>query len=513
MHTTFKPAFGGANLLPCPARHAHTASLRFTCQGREWRDGAWADYIFTEPSRLALLALPVSRPLFVLLVEAMGTARLLVVLEALERGAGREPSKDPAVRPELDVEQRLSLRSTAPLVSRRRYLQYTVAVLRARLFGASVPHGASSSVRPRGAAASSGGSKGQHVVLEMASLAPGRRHHRHKQEEEEEQPLASSRRRSGGWGQVQVQVDSSAPLLPIPMSRSGALQRLGGVTFFSVVNDELVCRDAPIPQEVLFLNAKRDQGDAVSATVLRLTPDASSPSALRFDHAQWAKHMAQLKPIGFNCLAVPSPQEPGAQGSAAAHDVGPRPGQAAEPALVAHALEGRRGRALHGVGAEIGFSDADAAAFREVSQVHVFSPQLAQAAVDVRAQTLEERRGCGGLQPHLTAVVLEDGRQPGGMMQLLSQGTPSAVLPWCADFFDGAMLSRLTPEARSLILDTYCRRWALDDFNVSALAYTPVPASLRGQLRRSGALPGALGASPRPIYVRSEEGGGFIQGM
>jgi hypothetical protein len=179
----------------------------------------------------------------------------------------------------------------------------------------------------------------------------------------------------------------------------------------------------------------------------------------------------------------------------------------AEAALVAHALQGRRGRGLRAVGEEIGFCDADAAPFRELAQVHVFSPHLARtAAADARAQSPEERRGRGGLQPHLTGVVLEDRRQPGGMLQLLSQGAPSVVLPWSQEYFDGAMLSRLTPDARALILDTYYRRWALDDFNVSALAYTPVPASLRSKLRRSGgASVGAAGASsPSPIYVREE---------
>lgn len=179
-----------------------------------------------------------------------------------------------------------------------------------------------------------------------------------------------------------------------------------------------------------------------------------------------------------------------------------------------HALQGRRGRGLRGVGQEIGFCDADVAPFRELAQVHVLSPsavaaQAAQAAagVDVRAQSPEERRGRGGLQPHLTGVVVEDGRQPGGMLQLLSQGAPSVVLPWCQEFFDGAMLSRLTPDARALILETFCRRWAMDDLNVTALCYTPVPPALRSQLRAPGGFTaGALGAgageAPVSIYVR-----------
>lgn len=204
------------------------------------------------------------------------------------------------------------------------------------------------------------------------------------------------------------------------------------------------------------------------------------------------------QPIGLNCLLVPAPHG-GANGGNTKDAAA-----AAGEALVAYVLKGRRGRGLRGVGQEIGFCDADVAPFRELAQVHVISPSLAaQAAGDVRTQSPEERRGRGGLQPHLTGVVLEDGRQPGGMLQLLSQGAPTVVLPWCSEFFDGATLSRLTPDARALILETFCRRWALDDFNVTALSYTPVPPALRSQLRMAGGLTaGAVGRAPVPIYVR-----------
>ena len=290
-----------------------TAGLRFTWQDREWRHGAWADYIFTEPARLALLALPVSRPLLLLLVEALGTARLLVVLEALERGTGRAPSDDPALRPELDVEQRLSLRSVAPRVSRRRFLRYTAAVLRARLFGGLAPGAGGGAGRPRrahaavrGAAPTSQGGQQQHVVLEMADMVSPQGE---EPDQEHERGLLTGRGLGKGQ-QRQGKRNEQVPLLPIPMSRSGVLQRLGGVTVLSVVNDELVCRDTPIPEEVLFLNARKGNdkspdpnkgGEAVSATVLRLAPDASAPSRLKFEHAQWVKHMAQLK-VGFSQL-------------------------------------------------------------------------------------------------------------------------------------------------------------------------------------------------------------------
>lgn len=304
------------------APHHTTASLRFTWQDREWRHGAWADYILTEPARLALLALPASRPLLLLLVEALGTARLLVVLEALERGTGRAPREDPATRPELDVEQRLSLRSVPPRVSRRRFLRYAAAVLRARLFGGLAPGvggGGGKGGAPRSAAAAaavpaastSQGGQQQHVVLEMADMmAPhdDEQESDHEQEQEWERLTGRGRGHGRRWGSERVHKVRAGPLLPIPMSRSGALQRLGGVTFLSVMNDELVCRDAPIPQEVLFLNERKGKGGkenadpdpnnggaVVSATVLRLAPDASAPSGLKFEHPQWVKHMAQLK--------------------------------------------------------------------------------------------------------------------------------------------------------------------------------------------------------------------------
>ena len=181
-----------------------------------------------------------------------------------------------------------------------------------------------------------------------------------------------------------------------------------------------------------------------------------------------------------------------------------------EEALVRFVTQAPARPNLGGLGREIGFCEADLAWFTEKCRIHVTAPHLVDERVmeDTHALGLEESRTRGTLQPHVTSVVLED-RRSGGL-QMLSAGTPALALPMCFDYWDGRVITALTAEDRRSILDTY-QQWTLEDFDVAAFTYTPLPLSVHqrlshGSSSNSSSQPGGGGsqagaAVAPPIYM------------
>ena len=66
----------------------------------------------------------------------------------------------------------------------------------------------------------------------------------------------------------------------------------------------------------------------------------------------------------------------------------------------------------------------------------------------------------------------------GGGLQLMSHGDPSLMLSYCREYWDGDSITPLTPEDRKEVLDVH-QRWELEDFDVIAFGYTPVPFTLQ----------------------------------
>jgi hypothetical protein len=67
---------------------------------------------------------------------------------------------------------------------------------------------------------------------------------------------------------------------------------------------------------------------------------------------------------------------------------------------------------------------------------------------------------------------------PGGSLQLMSLGDPSLVLNYCGEYWDGSSCSitPFSPADRLEVLNVY-ERWRLEDFDVVAFSYSPMPVS------------------------------------
>jgi hypothetical protein len=80
------------------------------------------------------------------------------------------------------------------------------------------------------------------------------------------------------------------------------------------------------------------------------------------------------------------------------------------------------------------------------------------------------------LLSQVRGAVVED--QRGGGLQMMSQGDPSLLLNYCREYWDGSSITPLSSNDRKEVLSVY-NRWDLEDFDVVAFAYTPVPGHLQ----------------------------------
>jgi hypothetical protein len=418
-------------------RGTRAGSLRFWRFKAETSD--WPEFLVIIPAHLSLLFLPVSSPLLAVISEAVSLARLLSILDKLQQDSPEATTSDSAGQDglpgkrfdEFDVDQRIHLRSRAAQsrrISARRFTRYVISSLRSRLF------------LPRPMA---------------ANFTP---------------PPPNS---------VSIHFNDSPEesLLPIPLAQTRTVEKLGGVTFLSVVDDELIC-ETTYPEEIFLLNCKEEHEAA--STVLGIMYDPSV-SRLKFEDTNWWRYMPSLKPLGFTCLSTesnpilsPPPEPP----SPTAEVAGSRATDTAlalpEDVLVRYVTQPTSRRNLMGLGREIGFCDEDLSLFVEKCRIHITAPHLVDEMVmeDTHALSQEESQMRGMLQPHVTSVVLEDTRN--NCLQLLSQGNAALALPMCFDYWDGRVITTLTAEDRRLILDTH-QQWTLEDFDVVAFTYAPVP--------------------------------------
>lgn len=476
----------------------------------------WVWSILVQPVTLALLFLPLSSPALAFAAEAIATARLLTVLDKLQLvaatkaaaqhdaaasspAAGQDGSSpvaeygpvgvDDAASEQsfeqLDADQRVNLRSKKAQqgrISAVRFGQYLSATLKARLLlpwmlPAYLTSEAAALAAAEASSRAGGGAVAHHVAL------PIREEEDEHQHEGDEQ--AGGRKAAGGG--------SSSRILPIPLARARIVERLGAVTMVTVVDDEMVC-ESSVPEELFLLKSKEEQSsthDTPPSTILRTMHDAGQ---VHFEDPHWWQHLASLKPLGFACLACTRTTCDDRAGPATASSQGDdslgsgdhlphgRP-HSADDLLVQYVSEvPPRRQYLADLGREIGFCDDDMATFRTLCRVHVLAPHLADemAQEDTHALSVQETRHRGTLQPHITSVVVEDRRNGG--LHLLSKGNPSLVLPICHDFWDGRVLNSLNVGDRHVILERH-QQWVLEDFDVVALCYTPVPLYMHKIIR------------------------------
>lgn len=287
------------------------------------------------------------------------------------------------------------------------------------------------------------------------------------------------------------------PLLPVPLASMNIVDQLGAITMVCFVDDEVICENYSVTEEIFLLTDKHDNdmdpseassgalkgaaaGPNVKSTVLDLHANPEATGS-RFENPLWWKFLPSLKPLGVNALLTykQSRQMDGmdTQRAADANIRGSNKRGFVEKSLVRHIQQTLPLESLRELAEEIGFTDDDLGPFTRALDINVIASGLENAHLleDNHQWGQEESRRRGSLLPQLRGAVYQDTR---GGLQMMSLGDPMLILNYCREYWDGSTCS-ITPLSavdRHEVLNVY-DRWRLEDFDVVAFCYTPMPVS------------------------------------
>ncbi|XP_034247469.1 transmembrane protein 94 isoform X2 [Thrips palmi] len=210
------------------------------------------------------------------------------------------------------------------------------------------------------------------------------------------------------------------------------------------------------------------------AEVLDLTHDHSSPFRLQFDDHTWKQHLSSLKPLGLAILLNTcnmATQEHYAAFCAhvtceALHDED----------LVPVTNRRQCKRCLCELAKQIGFVDQAQDLFQLQQQLSTFrhvQPELARRDIKF-ARSLPNATKLKFPFPHMVAVVVQE--QTSHSLQLMSQGTADIILDSCVEYWDGRDLCTLSQSDRKKVLDFY-QRSSLTAY-CTAFAYRPLSRAI-----------------------------------
>ncbi len=270
--------------------------------------------------------------------------------------------------------------------------------------------------------------------------------------------------------------------IPIPLRRTCLVDRLGSVTSFCVLDEEVACKPYSIVEEVFILNPMKrtdalttPHGCSLPYSVLDLhtgedrDPNSDIVVGSKFEDAQWWTRLSSLKPIGFTCLV--------AEGQGAArlrstfhttncemhsqdfskqsHVYG-----CPEAKLIECSQQLPSFRALHHLSREMGFTEHDDMSnFLRVHKIGIIHPRLGARSTEddtPRAVGLDESWLRGIFNPHVRSYVVQDRRT--GSLHCMSEGRPPLLLGMCVDYWDGTSISAIPANLRSMTVEVY-RKW------------------------------------------------------
>jgi len=146
--------------------------------------------------------------------------------------------------------------------------------------------------------------------------------------------------------------------------------------------------------------------------------------------------------------------------------------------LVGHIRKAMPLEVLRELAEEIGFVDGDVGTFLRLLETNVIAPGLGDVKLleDTHAWGQEDTRKRGTLFSHARGAIVQDSR--GGGLQMMSQGDPALILNYCREYWDGSNITPFSSLDRKEVFSVY-ERWEMEDFDVIAFAYSPVPSSLK----------------------------------
>jgi hypothetical protein len=374
------------------------------------------------------------------------------------------------------------------------------------------------------------------------------------------------------WRKVEDKHDLE--FVRIPTASTCLLERLGVVTAFILVDDDLVCNPYSIPQQLLipsgqglklldlcptydddseeesatdgstvfrkrgrsFENdsdsdsdeARLSQHPTTTRTSKRLKAfrrrilarkeiinDSSSDVStghpeVQFEDPLWWQYLPSLKCIGLGCLLVDERRLPNVfvlkepPPSATANTelaTSVSTMESVRRELIRHVCAERNKSQLRSLAQCIGFSSSsnafgergDMSPFTERLRLHVNSADLLceRLKIDTHAIGSEQARWWGLLRPDTTSVVVQDSRSKA--YQLLTVGDPRVVSTMCQEAWQGENSTILPFGAadRAAMLEN-SKNWMLADLDVAAFSYAPVPHTLELRLLSNNSDPKVL---------------------
>lgn len=224
---------------------------------------------------------------------------------------------------------------------------------------------------------------------------------------------------------------------------------------------------------------------------------------VQFEEPNWWQYLPSLKCIGLACLLLDESSPTAEVSEERIGDVDTNGGlltpalphvfdiDTANAALAKLVCSERRSKQLRSLAECIGFSTeenafgkiGDISTFTERLRLHVLSSRLFKERLDLDAheRSSEQSRWWGLLRPDSTSVIVQDSRTKA--FQLLSVGDPRSVCNLCNEAWQGE-ISTILPLAaadRQTIIET-TNNWKLADLDVAAFSYTPVPHTLETRL-------------------------------
>jgi hypothetical protein len=237
---------------------------------------------------------------------------------------------------------------------------------------------------------------------------------------------------------------------------------------------------------------------------------------VQFEDPLWWQHLPSLKCIGLAGLLVEDknriaeyPSAPRMPPTNPAPEETLSESHQCKKALVRHICTERRSTQLRSLAQCIGFSTkpnrhgakGDISYFEEKHRLLVVSsPRVKERLeIDSHERDSEESRWWGLLRTDSTSVIVQDHRS--GSYQLFTVGDPRVVTRMCNEAWQGenSTILPLSAQNREMILET-SNGWRLGDLDVEAFSYAPVPHTFESRCMVSGGASKASEAIVQPLH-------------
>ncbi|XP_065080597.1 transmembrane protein 94 isoform X2 [Ochlerotatus camptorhynchus] len=242
------------------------------------------------------------------------------------------------------------------------------------------------------------------------------------------------------------------------------------------------CQEHYHPLSHIIELSSQKEGSGAIAEVLDLTHDQHSPFKLEFDDHDFKHHLNSLKPLGLAILVnTCCPHTQAHYAKFCGHVT-------AVAMLDKDLVPVTNRRCLCELARQIGFTKNARDIFSlegQISSYRHLQPDVVRRDIKF-ARSLQLAAKVKVPFPHSLSVVMRE--NPGGSLQLLTQGTADIVLDSCDDYWNGQDLHPLTEKERKRAQDFY-QRSALTAY-CTAFAYRPLRHGITGAL--SGEIEGEI---------------------